>query len=268
MDRAALFFGQGMTVTSLQLAMAMAAIANGGKLMRPYVVEGVVDGSGRRIRKVQPKMVRRVISGRTAEKVGDILEKVVSENGTGNEASIEGFQVAGKTGTAQKVDPVTRRYSNTKYVAAFVGFVPADHPRLVILVVIDEPSGPVYGGVVAGPVFREVGQWSLNYLRINPQLRLAGYEGDASPRPLSREEIQGKEHVRREAASALIRDIQNGVLPDFRGLPMREVMKKGHAMGLDMALKGTGFAVKQKPGPGYPLKSVQTVEVQFTSPAS
>jgi cell division protein FtsI (penicillin-binding protein 3) len=199
--------------------------------------------------------------------VVSILEKVVSEKGTGNEASIEGFRVAGKTGTAQKVDPRTMRYSSTKYVAAFVGFVPADHPRLVILVMIDEPSGPIYGGVVAGPVFREVGQWSLNHLRINPEVRFAAYTREAPAESPSGPSPQA-ERGTGEAASVLLRDVQKGVLPDFRGLTMREVLKRGHAMGLDMALKGTGFAVNQKPGPGYPLKSVATVEVQFTSPAS
>ncbi len=263
-DRATVAFGQGMTATSLQLAMAMAAIANGGRLMRPYVVSSIVDESGKVVDKTYPKFVRRVVSAQTAAKVSRILEGVVGEGGTGPQASIRGFRVAGKTGTAQKVDPRTRTYSNTKHVATFVGYVPADRPKLVILVMIDEPKGIPYGGVVAGPVFREVGQWSLNYLRVSPQIRMAeGLEAgkenvtQRTPKPSARA-------VKRSTRSKL--HVKMGLLPDFSGLGMREVLCKGKSLGLKVVPKGTGLAVHQEPRPGSPLRNMTKVIVRFRPP--
>ena len=258
-DQATHFFGQGMTTTSLQMTMAMGTIANGGKLMRPYIVSKIVDESGHIVEKTEPKVVRRVISAKTARKVTTVLEGVATEEGTAEKAAIEGFRVAGKTGTSQKVDPDTKRYSKTKYVASFVGFVPSDKPRLVILVVIDEPKGHIYGGLVAGPVFKEVGSWALNHLRINPQLSLQRHtkiqpENVAEP-PRSLAET-----------TKLLYEPQPGQLPDFTGLGMREVLKRGHALGLKVCLEGSGLAIKQNPDPGSPLKTVQSVTVNFKPP--
>jgi cell division protein FtsI (penicillin-binding protein 3) len=259
-DRATLCFGQGMTTTSLQLVMAMAAIANGGKLMRPYVVKAVVDESGRVVKETYPKVVRRVLSSRTAIKVAGILEGVVSEEGTGPQAAIKGFRVAGKTGTAQKVDPKTGTYSMKKDIATFVGFAPADQAKLVILVMIDEPEGISYGGVVAGPVFSEVGLWSLNHLRVNPQTELVdkGTDDEQNTDKLSDVGLQ-------KAEKPPVK-VETGLLPDFSGLGMREVLKKGRSLGLKVTLKGTGLAVRQEPGPGAPLKKIGSIKVSFSPP--
>ncbi|MDY6972542.1 MAG: penicillin-binding transpeptidase domain-containing protein [Thermodesulfobacteriota bacterium] len=258
LDQCALFFGQGLTTTSLQLTMAMAVIANGGKLMRPYVVKAVVDDSGDVIEETHPKIVRRILSNETARKAARILENVVSDKGTGAQAAINGFRVAGKTGTAQKVDPTTKKYSGKKYVATFVGFVPVRQPRFVILAVVDEPQTTPYGGVVAAPVFSEVGEWSLNYFRVNPQLRVVtkgmDAQADAEKRPYADLEEEKPSKV------------MAGFLPDFRGLGMREVLRKGRSLGLKVLPEGTGLAIKQMPGPGAPLQSVSKVEVMFRPP--
>ena len=265
-DQATHYFGQGMTSTSLQLTMAMAAIANGGKLMRPYVVSKIVDESGNTTQNTGPKIVRRTISSKTARKVAAILEGVATEEGTAEQAAIEGYRVAGKTGTSQKVDPETKRYSKKKYVASFVGFVPSDKPRLVIMVMIDEPKGHIYGGLVAGPVFREVGAWALNHLRINPQpsfledmrvkSALANYQ------PQNAVALQSPPVETVEPAH----EPQAGQLPDFTGLGMREVLKRGRALGLKVCLEGSGLAIKQNPDPGSPLETVQSVKVNFKPP--
>jgi cell division protein FtsI (penicillin-binding protein 3) len=254
-EQATLFFGQGMSITSLQLAVAMAAIANGGRLMRPYVVKTILNGSGDVVKQTHPKMLRRVLPNRTARKVARILEGVVSDDGTGARAAISGFRVAGKTGTSQKVDPNTKTYSRTKYVATFAGFVPVERPKLVILVVIDEPKGVSYGGVVAAPVFREVGLWSLNYLKVNPQVRLVEKGMDA------RGKATGTSNT--EPADQPTLQAKVGFLPDFRGLGMRTVIREARALGLTVLLEGTGFAFKQRPSPGSPLKSVRAVKVSF-----
>jgi cell division protein FtsI (penicillin-binding protein 3) len=265
-DQATLFFGQGMTSTSLQLTMAMAAIANGGKLMRPYVVSKIVDEFGNTTRENGPKVVRRAISAQTARKVTTILEGVTTEEGTAEKAAIEGYRVAGKTGTSQKVDPQTKGYSKSKYVASFVGFVPSENPRLVILVMIDEPKGHIYGGLVAGPVFKEVGEWALNHLRISPHPSLLTNIQVQSAQASAQPEKTIGTHVLPETASKLPEPIAVGQLPDFSGLGMREVLKRSRALGLKVCLEGSGLAIKQEPNPGTPLETVQSVTVNFRPP--
>ena len=265
-DQATLFFGQGMTSTSLHMAMAMGTIANGGKLMRPYVVSKIVDESGHTVETTEPKVVRRVISAKTARKVAAVLEGVATQEGTAEKAAIEGFRVAGKTGTSQKVDPDTKRYSKTKYVASFVGFVPSDKPRLVILVVIDEPKGHIYGGLVAGPVFKEVGSWALNHLRINPQPSLLGDTKIQSEQPQGQPKNIAEAQRSLPETTKLLQEPQAGQLPDFSGLGMREVLKRGRALGLKVCLEGSGLAIKQNPDPGSPLKTVRSVKVSFEPP--
>ena len=157
-DLATHSFGQGISVTPLQMVAAYAAIANGGRLMRPYVVRRITEPDGDVVLEHQPQVVRQVLSERAAKTTTDLLRRVVEEKGgTGGRARLDEFTVAGKTGTAQKVDPRTRAYSS-KRIGSFVGFVPADHPRAVILVLIDEPATSSYGGVVAAPVFRNIAE--------------------------------------------------------------------------------------------------------------
>jgi cell division protein FtsI (penicillin-binding protein 3) len=256
-DRATIFFGQGMTATSIQLATAMAAIANGGKLMQPFVVKAVTDQSGRVVKEIRPRIIRKVVSPSVAKRMAQIMEGVVTERGTGSPAAISGYRVAGKTGTSQKVDSRTKMYSKENYVAIFVGFVPADRPKLVILVMIDEPKGDPYGGIVVGPVFREVGAWALNNLRIHPQLRLTKIEDRSGVHHLKRPDLDPVTEL----------NIENvGLLPDFRGQSMREVLKKGRALGLKVVLEGTGLAVNQDPKPGSPLEKITAVQVNFRPP--
>jgi cell division protein FtsI (penicillin-binding protein 3) len=255
-DKANIYFGQGMTASSIQLTMAMAAIANGGKLMRPFVIKSVKDQQGVVIKENRPQMIRQVISPEVANKVKHVLERVVEE-GTGTEAVISGFRAAGKTGTSQKVDPKTRRYSQEHYVALFVGFVPADRPKLVIMVAVDEPKGEPYGGLVAGPVFRELGGWALNHLRVNPELRLVKTDEDPRISDIRRQILEPE-------PAAMVGG--PGLLPDFRGQSMREVLRGGRSLGLEVVLEGTGLAVGQVPKPGSPLKKVTRVQVQFQPP--
>jgi len=163
---ASISMGQEVGVTPLQMVSAVAAIANDGVLMKPYVVSGMRDQKGQLVKETLPYVKRRVVSPVTARTLTTILEGVVT-SGTGTKAAIPGFRVAGKTGTAQKVDPRTGAYSSALSVGSFVGFVPADSPRLAMIVVIDEPQGEAWGGVVAAPVFRRVGEQVLTYLGVS-----------------------------------------------------------------------------------------------------
>jgi cell division protein FtsI (penicillin-binding protein 3) len=164
-----LSLGQEISVTPIQFATAFAAVANGGTLMRPHVVRGLRTQDGTLARHVEPVVVRRVVSETTARTLLEMLTSVVEE-GTGKEAAVPGYAVAGKTGTAQKVDPATGRYSHRKIVASFVGAVPAESPRLVILVMIDEPETLRWGGSIAAPAFREIARDAMKYLKVSPSL--------------------------------------------------------------------------------------------------
>ena len=155
--------GQGELVTPMQMAAAYSAIANGGVLRRPQMIEAV-DG-----KRVPVPAGRRVISSRTAFELRKMLEGVLAPGGTASEVSIPGYQLAGKTGTANKIDPATGTYSEEKYVASFVGMAPASHPRLLVSVMVDEPQGAIYGGEVAAPAFGKIASFALPYLRIAPE---------------------------------------------------------------------------------------------------
>jgi cell division protein FtsI (penicillin-binding protein 3) len=170
MDALATCFGQGLSASALQLTAAVSAVANDGVLMKPYLVQGVTDRQGHFVERFTPTKGRRVISSEVARSVTRMLERVVAKGGTGVNAAVRGYRVAGKTGTAQKVDPKEMRYARDKYIAAFAGFVPAGDPKIAILVVVDEPKKQHYGGVVAAPVFRRIAQETLQHLKIPPEL--------------------------------------------------------------------------------------------------
>ena len=155
--------GHEVTVNALHLAQIISVVANGGSLVRPWIIREIRDpANGTTVKSFRPRRVRRVITQATAAQMQQILAGVV-QNGTGKMAQVEGFQAAGKTGTAQKLDP-NGQYSHTRFVASFVGFVPMEHPRLSIVVVMDEPKFPYYGGTVSAPVFRRVAADVLAYL--------------------------------------------------------------------------------------------------------
>ena len=161
----ALAIGQEISVTPLQMAVAYAALANGGTLYRPYVVREIIDGEGKTVKTNTPAVVRQVISEETSRRVRETLARVVTD-GTGQAAAVEGYRVAGKTGTAQKYDPKVKSYSNERYLASFAGFAPVEKPRMVVIVMVDEPRESIWGGSVAAPVFRRFVGRALRYLNV------------------------------------------------------------------------------------------------------
>ena len=151
--------GYGVSVTPLQMVMAASAVANGGRLMRPRIVRSVDDAAGRSVLEFRPEVLRRVMNEEAAAAVRAAMVQVTQPGGTGTRGQVPGYRVAGKTGTAQKWDAALGRYSDTKYAVSFVGFLPADAPRLAAIVVVDEPGVPAaerYGGTVAAPIFAEI----------------------------------------------------------------------------------------------------------------
>ena len=235
-DLATASFGQSMAVTPLQMVMAFSAIANGGLLMKPFIVDRIVDEDGRVLLQHRPEMVRRVVSRTTARTVADILKGVVAEGGTGARAALAGFETAGKTGTSQKADRVKGGYHKTKRIASFVGFVPAREPRFVLLTLVDEPTVNVYGGVVAAPLFRRIAAPALHALGVTPNRRLlpevpSGKDGSV---------VRVSRKASRPRKSA-----KNG-RPSLIGLSMREAVNKAKQHRFSVVLRGHGYVVDQR----------------------
>jgi cell division protein FtsI (penicillin-binding protein 3) len=245
--RATVSFGQGIAVTPLQLASAMASVVNGGKMMKPFLVKEIADPEGRVVYRGEPKELRRTISPKTSAQMRKILGKVVQEDGTGSQARIKGFLVGGKTGTAQKVEVGEGRYSADKRIASFIGFLPLQDPKLLILVVIDEPKGEVYGGVVAAPAFNRIA------------VKTAYYLGVTQTEPVGKDVARA---VREETGPAGVRMTRVGmmgsgesalVMPDIRGLSMGRVVDLMNRYSVRLKLVGTGLARTQSPVPGNVL---------------
>lgn len=171
-DTGAIAFGHGISVSAIQLITAMSAIANNGMMMKPYIVRSINNVDNSPVTTFEPQKIRQVISPGTAGIVRQIMASVVEEGGTGHRAALEGYTACGKTGTAQKVDH-SGAYTQGKYCASFLGFLPEDDPCVSILVIIDEPKNNYYGGLIAAPVFKEIAHETMNYFNIPPKKRAA-----------------------------------------------------------------------------------------------
>ena len=241
-------FGQGMTTTVLQLAQGFSALANDGVMLRPRIVRKIRRESGETVQ-VFPPRGTRVMKQWVARALLRMMQGVTEEGGTGVDAAMDRFTVAGKTGTAQKVDPVTGTYSTDRWFSSFAGIVPATRPRLVIVVAVNEPAGDKrYGGEVAGPVFRRIAQRALSYLGVKPDRR--GKVEQRAPLSLPTE---GYVATSDDPAPPLPgeRGPRGQILvPDFTGMSLKEAIAAAQHAGLPLQLTGSGRGVAQSPGPG------------------
>jgi cell division protein FtsI (penicillin-binding protein 3) len=245
---ASVAMGYQIGITPLQMAAAVSSVANGGTLFEPRLVRAFIR-NGRR-EPVPPRAVRRTVSAETAGILTGIMEEVV-ERGTAKAAQIEGFTIAGKTGTAAKI--VNGAYSNSDYNTSFVGFAPSRKPALTVIVVIDSPHGKVtaYGGTVAAPIFQRIAEASLRHLGIGPTLNapppvlVARAETGLFP---SIQPVHGPVSL-----AELLEPAKVGLMPDLRGLSAREAVHSLTTIGLRPQLAGSGFVIEQSPEPGAEL---------------
>jgi cell division protein FtsI (penicillin-binding protein 3) len=234
--------GQEISVTALQMVAAFGAVANGGTLMQPRLVRSVFDAEGRETRRHEPVPVRQVISPETARTLTRILVQVVDE-GTGHKAAIPGYDVAGKTGTAQKLDPATGRYSRAPGVLSFVGFAPADEPRFVMLALLDEPKTVRWGSEAAAPIFAAIGREILRYLEVPPRDTppvqiVTGPETD--PVAGGRVRLVG-------TAAPEVESTDDGRMPELRGRTLRQVLAALEPLGMKVEITGRGVVQRQTP---------------------
>ncbi|MFT4625239.1 MAG: cell division protein FtsI (penicillin-binding protein 3) [Myxococcota bacterium] len=247
-------YGQGVTSTVLQLAMATATIANGGVRMRPRLVTRVEDAHGIP-ELVQPaKAVRRVISEDTAQQVTRMMVTVTEPGGTATRAQIPGFRVAGKTGTAEKAE--NGRYGAGR-IGSFIGFVPADDPVIAIVVSVDEPrKGSRYGGIVAAPAFAEIGQAVLHHLGVEPDPALLDAPASA-PSPTPEPASGGFEPLNLRWAGG------GWELPDLQGRGLRDVVAGLGPSGVRLDIRGTGHVVRQEPEAGAIIAPGQSLRIRL-----
>ncbi len=272
LDTASASFGQGISVTTLQLAMAMGAIANGGRLLEPVLVHRVSDGRGETVREGVPRVRREVVPPGVAHMVAEMLTAVTEGEGTGKEAAVPGFRVAGKTGTAQKVDPATGKYSMEHFTAVFAGFVPAERPRLVIAVILDEPVVGHYGGDLSGPVFRRVAESSLRYLGVTPsgasaKLQAVSRAGDLADVTLAAMHAGERPEMLDPAVSNAVAPKDAVRVPDATGMAMRDAIRAISGAGLLPQIEGSGRLVRQAPSAGVSAAKGTSVRLLF-EPAS
>jgi len=261
-DTSTVAFGQGISVTAIQLVSALSAIANDGVLMQPHIVKKFVDVNGETVREFAPTAVRRVISADTARRITTMLTNVVGEQGgTGKNAALVNVDVAGKTGTAQKFDFAQKRFSSERVRTSFMGFFPAEAPRFVMLISIDEPQLHKWGGEAAAPVFKSISQQIIRC-----------FEPDIGETPPVQEtqintgaKIQLVSTPAGIPAAQAAATVEEAVIPDFRGMTVRQALKAAQERGLEMKVTGSGWASSQKPAPGTPLKGHRLCAVSFST---
>jgi penicillin-binding protein 2B len=300
-DVANVSFGQGVSVTAIQQVAAISAIANGGKLMKPYIVKEIRDEkTGKPIQVTKPTVLSQVISEETAQKTRRVLEKVVEDpiKGTGHRAYIEGYQVAGKTGTAQIIKD--GQYLEDEYLVSFIGFAPADKPELVVYVMVEMPDieGPYGGGSVAAPIFREIMLNSLRYLRINPQsegkvmtdtapeqkhqvpelagssihlaqsrvkaLQMSSIKVGNGTKVIAQIPKAGTETFKSQRIYLITEAIEKAPLPSLIGSSLRDALELCSIMEINCEVKGSGYVVDQSIPQGhvaYGRKLIITLQV-------
>ncbi|MEW5849030.1 MAG: penicillin-binding protein [Myxococcota bacterium] len=270
---ATISFGQGISVSGVQMINAVAAVANGGVLMQPRLVEKIASADGKTVEEKGPVALRRVVGAKAAALTLKAMEKVVAPDGTAPLAAVPGVQVAGKTGTAQKVDPGQRGYGD-KRIASFVGVAPSKDPKLVIFVVVDEPQDSPYGGVVAAPAFREIAMAALPLMGVGVEQPVA-QEKDKKTDTVVASSADALAGARALAARLAADDpvdgideggaapAQGAVVPDLMGKSPRAAIKEALAVGLEPTLEGTGVVVAQRPEAGKPLGGERTIRLKL-----
>ena len=273
--------GQEVGVTPVQMVAAFGALANDGVRIAPHLIREVRNPDGSIAYRAQPEQ-RRVISAETAAALRGMLE-AVTLSGTAKKAQLDGYSAAGKTGTAQKIDPKTKAYSATKFVGSFVGFAPVSNPQVVIIVVIDEPAGAYHGGDVAAPIFREVAEQILPSLNVMPDIEtsstpeLIAKTNEDPERAAKEREEKAQSEQQRQATMPTV-DSTGGrggevvyavatkkamLMPDLRGRSVRDVARTCAQLGLQVEARGEGKVLKQRPSAGTEVNTGQVIYVDF-----
>lgn len=268
-------FGQGFTATPLQVTTSIGSIANGGMLMRPRLIKRVIDRDGNVVKQPTPQLVRQIVSPEVARQTAYAMSLVTREGGTAKQAAMKDFTVAGKTGTAQKVNPETRRYDSKMWVASFVGFLPAERPEIAIAVMVDEPQRIHYGGVVAAPAFKKIALEAVHVLGILPVPATKRFHKPSQDEvAVIAEVVEDDEQVfdlgvtlLEDSTPAPRRDDGGQTVPDLMGLTARQAILRARKVGALPEVHGWGRVVAQRPEAGQSLADGERIVIDLLPPS-
>jgi stage V sporulation protein D (sporulation-specific penicillin-binding protein) len=260
--------GQSIAVTPLQLVTAMSAVANDGILLKPHIVKSILNANGSVYMETQVEPVRKTIDSAVDKTLVGLLEQVVATGG-GQKAKVRGYRVAGKTGTAQKVNEGGLGYGEGKYIASFLGFGPVEDPQIALLVMIDEPSGIFYGGQIAAPVAGRILTQVFRYLRIEPsetptdeeEIPADVGEGDSGGSRVPTYAPQTTKTETQEPESEPSEEVQ---VPNFNHKSIREAARLASNTGLILETSGSGYAVEQSIAAGEMVKRGTKIKINFS----
>ena len=257
-------FGHGVAVTPLQIASAMAAIGNGGLLNKPFIVNKITDSNERVVELREKSTERRVLSPEVADQMIQMLEKVLQKGGTGAQGRVPGYRVGGKTGTAQRIDFEHGGYEKGAYVSSFVGMLPLDRPKFVIMISVDQPETAYYASEVAAPVFSRVASFAVRHYGIEP----SGGNTKIAPQ-VAKEKLSKKKAYIAKQKTALdkLQKLESREkwtkVPKMEGLSLREVMRKLRPQGLSSEIYGSGRLSKTYPEQGEALPRNGKLKLYF-----
>ena len=267
-DIATMAIGQSIAVTPLQLVTAMSAIANGGILLKPHIIKSIINANGTTYMETSTEQVRKTIDPAVDKTLVGLLEQVVSTGG-GQKARVRGFRVAGKTGTAQKVNEGGLGYGEGRYIASFLGFGPVEDPQITLLVMIDEPSGVFYGGQIAAPVASRILSQVFRYMKLEPsekpfeenEIAENVGEGDSSgsvdPPKVETPKTSDTEEIYEEQSTEV-------TVPDFKGRNIKDSARLANSSGLLLEAEGSGRAIEQSIEAGASVKRDTTIKITFS----
>jgi cell division protein FtsI (penicillin-binding protein 3) len=250
-------FGQGVSLTALQLACAYCAVANDGVMMKPFVVKAILDENGDTLKTIRPTPVRRVVSKETARLLVDFMTGVVS-SGSGQGAKMEGMTIGGKTGTAQKAKPGGGGYDKDNFIASFIGFFPAEDPKVVGLITLDSPQEEHLGGLTAAPVFKNTAHRIVSLSRESLLTSAVKTVLSTAAETTQSGSLENELYHHKPESTDIFSDPDTSLaewnlIPDVRGLTAREAVRVFAARDLEVTLKGSGIVVDQVPGPNAPV---------------
>ena len=243
-------FGHGMSATALQIANAYASIANGGILHQPYIVKKVSDTAGNIVEENHATQIRRVISEKSAQKLRLMLHSATEKGGTGERAKVASYTVAGKTGTAQKAKKNAKGYEQGAYISSFAGFIPADQPRYVIYIAVDNPRKAFYGSEVAAPIFSKIASFAVMKDAMKPMQAIAKSQHKNKSRSFTTQEVQRYTLKPRYEK-----------VPEILGLSAREVIQKMYGQNLQIQFHGHGKVARTEPEVGEFLVEKQKLQI-------
>ena len=270
-DIATMAIGQSIAVTPLQLVTAVSAVANDGILLKPHIIKMIKNANGSTYSETRVEEVRRTIDAATDKTLVGLLEQVVATGG-GRKAAVRGYRIAGKTGTAQKINEYGTGYTEGLYIASFCGFGPVENPQLTLLVVIDEPSGTFYGGQIAAPVASRIFSQVFRYMRIEPsgaifddeELSEDVGEGDSSGMPVATKPQEKVDPEVEEKPAEVEVPQGSAVVPNFSAKSIREASRLANDAGLNLEAQGSGFAIEQSIDAGAVVDKGTTIKIIFS----